>query len=93
MQGAELPIVNRWTYEEAAILDVVVTHETLLNGNSGLSSIRFEVGGGSIWLGTEDRRPDSQQDFTIQIAGESEHSVLSRALRQIADQLDAAPHR
>lgn len=91
MTDAQLPIEKKHSYEDFAILDVTVTHESPLRGNSGDSSIRFEVGGGSIWLDDEERQIDSRRDFTIRLTGESEHSVLARALRQIADDLDAAP--
>jgi len=91
MTDKKLPITNSWTFENFAILDVTVTHDSPISGNFGSSSIRFDIGGGSIWLGTEERDPDSQQDFTIQLTGQGEHAVLAEAFRQIADQLDAAP--
>lgn len=91
MSDAQLPIVNRHSYEDFAILDITVTHESPLRGNSGDSSIRFDVGAGSIWLDDDERQVDSRQDFTIRLSGQSEHSVLAEALRQIADDLDAAP--
>ncbi|MFS0715439.1 hypothetical protein ABC195_16475 [Microbacterium sp. 2P01SA-2] len=91
MTNNPLPEHHHWSYEEFAILDVTVTHITPLDGNSGHSAVRVNVGAGSIWLGTEPGWPGAQQDFTIQLMGSNEHELLARALRQIADQLDAAP--
>lgn len=87
------PNVHRFSWQEFAILDVTVTHLTPLDGNSGHSTIRFEVGGGNIGLGTAPERARIEDIFTIQLVGENEHSVLARAFRQIAEQLEAAPRR
>ena len=91
MTNPRFPETHHWSYSEFAILDVTLTHVTPLDGNSGHTSIRFDVGGGSIWLGTEAGAPGVQQDFTIQLMGSNEHSILASAFRKVADQLDAAP--
>ncbi|AQX81786.1 hypothetical protein SAMN06295974_1938 [Plantibacter flavus] len=93
MNDSQLPIVKQFTYTDFAILLATVEHSSPLDGNSGDSSVRFNVQGGSIWLGTEERDSESQRDFTIQLSGTSEHQILARAFREIADQLDAAPVR
>nr|WP_146077538.1 hypothetical protein [Clavibacter michiganensis] len=38
--------------------------------------------------GIEEREVDTPREFTIQLAGESEHNILADALRKIAAQLD-----
>lgn len=91
MTNSSLPEEHRWVYEEFAIIDVTVTHITPLDGNSGHSAVRFDIGAGAIWLGTEPGGPNVQQDITIQLMGSNEHELLAKAFRQVADQLDAAP--
>lgn len=93
MTESGMPIINTFTYRDFAALSATVTHLSPIDGNSGHSSIRFDVEAGSIWLGTEDRDSDSQRDFTIQLQGSSEHHQLAKAFREIAEQLDAAPER
>lgn len=85
------PPVHRFSWNEFAILDVAVTHVTPLRGNSGHSTIHFDVGGGNIGLGETPDRVAIQDSFTIQLVGENEHAILAEAFRQIAGQLDAAP--
>ncbi|TFD90819.1 hypothetical protein E3T61_09915 [Cryobacterium lactosi] len=86
----DYPRTMQFSFPGFAELDVVVTRNSALNGNSGSSSVRFNVGAGNIWLGEEIREFDSAREFTIQLSGEDEHRNLAQAFRAAADELDRA---
>lgn len=93
MTDPGLPAQKRFHYDGFAVVDADVTYRTPLDGNSGHTSVHIDVEAGSIWLGTDMRDVDSDQEFTIQLVGSSEHANLAQAFRDIADALDAAPVR
>ena len=88
MNDKDFPRTSEFSYHEFAIVEVTVTRETALDGNSGDSSVRINVDGGNIWVGEDPRGMKSLQDFTIRLSGENEHSILARAFRAAADELE-----
>ena len=78
------------TFSGFAQLGLVVTRNAAPDGMYGSSSLRFDVGSGSIWMGDDIRDVDSSTVFTVQLSGESEHTNLAQAFRAAADELESS---
>ncbi|MBD8217453.1 hypothetical protein IFU40_02265 [Microbacterium sp. CFBP 13617] len=82
------PSVTTLTYTDFASVDCIVTRESALDGNSGSSSVQVKVHAGHIALDDEMVGIGDLQNFTIHLTGESEHAVLAKLFRNVAQVLD-----
>lgn len=87
----DLPIQKSRFYSEFAQFGVRIDHVSVLDGNSGQSTVRIVPDSSTIWGNEEADPPFNPVPITINLVGENEHALLARALRWIADELDRAP--